>query len=478
MPSHMLFHGPELPSSHATLNIKEILALKDEKIQSEFHALAVSDIDMPKHSMVNKWTTYLEINGCSSAFMPLEGTERSRYNLAFRKAADEETNRKRIALDTLQRSIAVGKLLIRRSEIPKYPIFRRPATIEDLHEVIGRAPRHTRQRPEFHKAVYKTEYGLLTACTILPVDWYIGHQSGDPIIRVESHPIPGYFNEEDMFFHRELAGLEDGDEADRYEVHFEGVVPFNKAEMYQRFTENAFPTFLEMVIAVIGFHPSSMERGTHPWVVTLARILTLRFEDVLEEDRSRTLKLLETLWKVKYGDETNNHPEFLRDQVNTSISAFREMGWLMSQLEANGDRIKNRHYWTHCKKLVQIVTGHGIEALAKQHHDIQLAGEAKTLLRAGQVGDILIYTQSNKTPCKIHEQYQDYDNDNDDEAAFQRILELRQASNFPSYLGPQQQQQPAPPPARPAKRQRTSTSAPYRYRGDSTAQDLGAIPQQ
>ncbi|KAJ8110447.1 hypothetical protein ONZ43_g5868 [Nemania bipapillata] len=257
---------------------------------------------------------------------------------------------------------------------------------ENLSGYCERGSRHTRRYPILFRQEYiTTRFGRLEGCKILPLtDWYAGHRPGDPIVRIKKDPIKRILNAGDMFYVDDLAGAEDGDEAEQYEVCFEGVVPFDTKELYLRFAQYAFPTFVKMAIAAVGFDPQNRGVGAHPWVENIEQNTLLQLAELKLKgrDMAKFLKLLRGIWHIKYGIKATNQPAFLRAQVEASISSLREIGWLMSQLEAFHGRC---HYWNHCKGLLQDFAGCDIAQLAQEYLDITLAAESERLLNDGHV---------------------------------------------------------------------------------------------
>ncbi|KAI0418554.1 hypothetical protein F5X98DRAFT_386024 [Xylaria grammica] len=368
-----------------------------------------------KHTIEDSWNTYLEKNNYRSSFLCLKGTERSRYHAIIKEAEARETENHQFVTRTLQiikeAEEVVRRIVVsRKHHTPGGPCVV-PRLIHERHvsdrlalnqgyaelsESLRLGPRHDTKHAEFLKGHYKTRFGVLTACCIIPEHyWYLGHRPGDPILRVKHNPIPhDGFNEGDMFYVRDLAGTEDGDEIETYETRCEGVVPFNARELYQRFTRYAFPVFVQMVIAAVGFNPLNTEQSTPGWVEAVEHIRKTEFEAFSERDRTRMLELLRKIWRVKYGIDANSYPGFLKSQVATSISSLREMGWLMSRLERDSPDAARHHYWRHCKGLLQDFTGRDAALLAQEYFDITLAGETEELLNGGYVDSVLVYKQS------------------------------------------------------------------------------------
>ncbi|KAI0866654.1 hypothetical protein F4860DRAFT_458032 [Xylaria cubensis] len=375
-----LFDPPTLPSPYADKRLRDISNLPDEVVRDDFFRFGTELVD--HHHMVVMWSTYLETHSYDSAFLPLAGTERSRYGSIIDNAAAQEIYEERIALHTLH-SFQQNQLPIRtRQQIDalKLPPQQRwgperPVALQDLHEFCHRPRRHARQLCQFPSNVYPTSYGFISACTELPEgNWYLGHRPGDPVIRIDNDPFEG--NKE-------------------YWVHWEGVVPFNKTELRQRFTEYVFPNLAKMALAAVSFDPSN--RGTHPWVNKMNEAINAKFDEhEAQAKKTLTVRLLSRLWSMRYGDRMDEWPYFLRLQVNTSFTVLREVGWLLNQLKAANDGIWTTHLWSNCKNLVQKMSGSDIERLAADHHDVTLAMEASNMLAAGQLNNMVIYTRCNR----------------------------------------------------------------------------------
>lgn len=194
-----------------------------------------------------------------------------------------------------------------------------------------------------------------------------------------------------MFYVPELAGREDGDGPEWFDVVFEGVVPFNGRETYRRFTRDAFPAFLRMAIAAVGFDPRDENHGAHAWAAQVEHARTAGFAELPERERANLLKLLRRIWQVKYGTKRSQYPGFLNAQLAKSMSRLREMGWLMTKIERDAHQHAGHHYWTHCRGLLKDITGRDAASLADEYCAITLAREAETLMDSGDVGHILFY---------------------------------------------------------------------------------------
>ncbi|KAJ8124984.1 hypothetical protein O1611_g8656 [Lasiodiplodia mahajangana] len=433
---------PIVPSDPASLQLNQSSAFSEDDIEKLSHVPKEAYVDAPgRQDVSSAWGDYLDVNNHRRAFQPLRGIERDRYRPIVQEATVKEAVRRGIAFQAM-RIIEAGRPLINHFlATRRYPPLPEDDGSEELNsdesrnaasrpdsdesresntvppsireqcmrdmlaldegyhklgDYLERGSRHTKRQPEFFKAHYATQYGTLTACNILPGDdWYVGHRPGDPIVRIKENPIQRTFNEGDIFFVYELAGRGDGDQPERYRVRFEGVVPFNSEEIYQRFSRFVFPAFIQMVIAAVGFDPRDIKRGAHFWAKQLENLHTTEFEEFRERDRVKLLKALRKIWHAKYGTEAKNHPRFLKAQTLNSISCLREMGWLMSKLERDAPRYARHHYWNHCKGLLQDFTGRDAGLLAQEYFDITLANEAEYLLKEGDLEDVLVYKQSN-----------------------------------------------------------------------------------
>ncbi|KAI0549353.1 hypothetical protein F4679DRAFT_547625 [Xylaria curta] len=364
-----------LPSSRDELRLRDILNLSNGVIRDDFFpfgANIVEDDDTPF-----TWVTHLESQGYTAAFMPLYGSERSRYCPIINNAMEQELYEQAVSMDTWfaihQDHIPTREQIANRNltAVQRWGPGR-PVAFEDLFEFCHRSPRHIRQISQFPSRVYPTAYGQLKACTALPADdWYLGHQPGDPILRIDDDSSSGRIE---------------------YLVHWEGVVPFNKAELLQRFTEEAYPNLTKMALAAVTFDPYN--RGIHPWAAKMADAINLEFgHSEAQTRKTLTTKLLLKLWTMRYSDKVDGYPFFLKFQLNGAWSAFREIGWLLNELKATHDSICTTHFWANCKNLVQKMSGASIEVLAWEHRNITLCWEAAEMLRAGQLDNMVIYTQ-------------------------------------------------------------------------------------
>ncbi|GAW26003.1 hypothetical protein SAMD00023353_1800810 [Rosellinia necatrix] len=373
------------------------------------------------HDVDHAWGAYLDLNGFRSAFVPLRGTEWDRYRPIIEKGITEETERRASASEMLDKTEEVivtiqNKLDMCHNRSPSQhqvsPSKKNGADqrtekrlCSDLSTLInGRTkfiqfleeyPRHERQYPDLHKGRCTTSYGILSVCTVLPVNyWYAGHRPGDHIIRIRDKPSDQTIGEGDMFYVHDLAGTGNNDGMEKCGVRFEGVVPFNNFELYQRFTGYVFTNFVRMVIAAVGFDPENRNYEVHNLTRKIWKIQTAEFEDITEREKTTALKDLQSLWRLKYGTDRTNYPDFLKAQVATSISHLREMGWLMSKLERDAPHHAGHHYWKPCKGLLKDFAGRDAALLAQEYYDITLANEAAELLEDGCLDDILVYRQS------------------------------------------------------------------------------------
>ncbi|KAI0098285.1 hypothetical protein GGR51DRAFT_538406 [Nemania sp. FL0031] len=416
-------HGlpPAAPSDNASLQQNQSFTSSEDDIEKRFRVPKEAYIEVPGgQDICSAWGDYLDVNNHRRAFQSLRGTEQDRYEVIIRDAKAKEAKRRGLVFETMKIIEAGGPLIDRFLATLQYPnlpanygvekpnsdgspairerCIRDISTLDEgynkLSHYLKFGAKHTRRYPEFFKANYNTKYGRLAACTILPIEeWYVGHRPGDPIVRVKDNPIGRQINEGDMFYVYDLAGLEDGDEPERYSVRCEGVVPFNTEEIYQRFTQFAFPAFVRMAIAIVGFDPRDIKRGADFWAKVLEDLHTTGFEEFSKRDRAKLFKLVRRIWHAKYGNEPRNFPRFLRAQISSSISCLREMGWLMSRLERDAPRHARHHYWNHCKALLRDFTLCDARMLAQEYFDITLANEANYLLSKGEVGEVFVYRQ-------------------------------------------------------------------------------------
>ncbi|KAI0905241.1 hypothetical protein F4823DRAFT_611773 [Ustulina deusta] len=378
----------------ASRNRGNLADLSDDDIRKQFFIPRTAYIEEPgKHTIDASWRAYLESINSASAFLPLRGTERDRYRPIIQEAEAHEIKKRQLAANTVD-------LILKMS----------PKGLKDGHdkllEYLQRASRHDRQRPELLRARHNTHFGILLASfVLLDCHWYLGHRPGDPIVRIRTAPIDRGCKEGDMFYVPELAGCEDGDEAETYNIRVEGVVPFNSWELLQRFTRYAFPKFVQMAIAAVGFDPRDEEHSAHPWAEAVVHMQTSEFREITERDRAGHLKLLRQIWRIKYGTDMTSYPQFLKDQISTSSSSFREMGWLMCKLESESPCVLHHHYWQHCKGLLEDMSGRDASLLAQEYFDITLAHEAEELLEDGNAEDILIYWRNKESEdmatCKV-----------------------------------------------------------------------------
>ncbi|KAI1740846.1 hypothetical protein F4680DRAFT_417936 [Xylaria scruposa] len=364
-----------LPPSRPQSRLRDILNLSDRDIRQNFFPFGtdlVEDDETP-----NIWSAHLEAQGHTTAFMPLEGSERTRYGSIIENAVDQELYEQMISMDawfSIPRTQLSTRQQINNRNLT--PLQRwgpgRPVALEDLQEFCERPPRHIKQTTQFPGKLYPTAFGEVRACTVLPEkDWYLGHRPGDPIIRIDDDPFEGQ---------------------DSYLVHFEGVVPFNKAELMQRFTKDAYPKLAKIALAAVTFNP--LNRDIHPWATMMAEAIDLQFDhSQAQANKTSTIKLLHRLWTMKYGSKMDNYPFFLQLYLGIAWPAFREIAWLLNQLKATHDSICTSHLWANCKNLVQKMSGADIDTLAAEHRDVTLAWEAFNMLNLGQFDDVVIYTQ-------------------------------------------------------------------------------------
>ncbi|KAF2973337.1 hypothetical protein GQX73_g132 [Xylaria multiplex] len=363
----------------------------DHMITEQFYIPKTAYIEgLGEGTTETSWSTYLRRHNYCSAFMPLRGTERGRYRSIIEKSEAREIEKRQLAVETRAIILEAHSVVQRLLKTSKHYVSG-GFSLSRLDEYITQPTRHTRQHPDFHKGHYKTEFGVFKACIIASEDWYLGHRPGDPIVHIKQNPVNrGTIPQGDMFYIPELAGGEDGDEIEIYPTRFEGVVPFNTLELYTRFVRYAFPSFVRMAIAAIGFDPRNPDYEVSGWTEAVDYIRTLEFEELLE-DIAKILKLLRRIWAIKYGINTHNYPGFLKAQIATSISSLREMGWLMSRLGFDAPRLVNKAYWDDCKGLLEDFTGRDAILLAQEYFDITLANETRELLNNGDVDNVLFY---------------------------------------------------------------------------------------
>ncbi|KAI1133195.1 hypothetical protein F5Y10DRAFT_260496 [Nemania abortiva] len=494
-PAPKVVPPPIVPSNRASSRrSRPSFDLSDDDIEKRFRVPKEAYIEAPgMQNVCSAWSNYLDLNNYRQAFQPLCGIERDRYRPIIEDAKAEENVKRRVAFETINIIQAVRPLISQVLNNSRYQYLSEDSEPGDglgeesgdrngslppaqeqcvrdmealeqgfdkLWRYLERGLRYTRYRPTVLKGHYTTKYGILTACNMLPEeDWFVGHRPGDPVVRIKENPID---REEDPFYVYDLAGLEDGDEPETHRVGFEGVVPFNAEELYQRFTQYVLPTFVQMGIAAVGFDPRDIEHGARFWAQQLENVRATEFEEFAERDRAKLLKLLRRLWHVKHGTETKNYPNFLRAQIANSISCLREMGWLMSKLERDAPSHARHHYWNHCKGLLHDFTGLDAGLLAQEYFDITLAQEAKCLLTKGDLADVLFYRQSRTS--RAWEKLQDIYNPEgpDADISLQEIIDLRDLANkyhhanwFPAWSFPQpaeasSAEPPAEPPVAPA----------------------------
>ncbi|KAI0469550.1 hypothetical protein F4859DRAFT_516044 [Xylaria cf. heliscus] len=417
--------------------VDHLVTLDMEELQHELRPLLNSDVDIPQDTVLNAWHTHLTEQGLASSFMPLEGTERDRYGDIIEEALSEERYEVKVGCDTVLQ-LTPHKVWTRADLINKYGpqaksySLNSPVTSDDVFEFAILERRHIKHWFDFDHGIYQTPYGRLKACFVLPANhWYLGHRPGDPVVRVgnERTGVPFFNMEGHSYFIPQLDGPGDDNVANTYQVHFEGVVPFNDQELNLRLREYVFPRFLKMVLGIVSFDARTPKHDAHPWITGLtARVLGIQAAP--ERQKVNTIRLLRTMWSIKFGDR-GECPNFFTDQIGNAISAIREAGWLIQELEGGSSRVRAQHYWSHFKRLIQDVTGCDIPTLAEQYKTVQLAGETKRLLEAGQVDDIVVYTQSQQglESERIANIYArrgpDYP------VTFQQILQLRQVLRLP-----------------------------------------------
>ncbi|KAI0874633.1 hypothetical protein GGS24DRAFT_458421 [Hypoxylon argillaceum] len=414
---HRNLHPGTAPSAGAGLEQNSSSVPPHDDIRKQFYVPNAAYIDMPGMSNIRKaWERYLETNNYAAAFERLHGTERDRYHPIIEQAKATEGLKSRRAFETMQVIQTLEPqinhmLYVARNEPPRQEhIFGNPNRsiskygqyinnmlelkqgYRKLSEYLKRGLRYTRQNPVSHKAGCTTRYGILTACTILPREyWYAGHRPGDPIVRIGDNPLQRTFNDGHMFHVYDLAGGKDRDEPETYKVHFEGVVPFNTNELYERFTQHVFPKLVRMGIAAVGFDPRDKELRASPW---LKQYDCLGFDEFTERGGAKLLRFLREIWHMKYGNNLVGYPIFWKVQLLKSICSLREMGWLISKLERDAPHLARNHYWGQCKGLFRDMAGREPVLLAQEYFNETLADESGRLLKEGKLDGILVYKQS------------------------------------------------------------------------------------
>jgi len=254
---------------------------------------------------------------------------------------------------------------------------------------LRRKSRHGKtQQTQHHEGYFKTRFGIIKACTALPLDpWYMAHRPGDPIVHIKRAASPT------LFHVPALAGKED-DEEEMHQVGFEGVVPFDYNELYQRFTKHAYSAFMQMVIVALSFDPRDPRYRPLATMKYFQPAYASEFDEVTEKEKACQLAYLRSIWRIKYGKHSSKYPRFLQDQIATSISRFREIGWLMSKLEQIQPQLTLKLYWRYCKDLLKDITGRDAVWLAQDYFDITLAAEAEEMLEDGDTEDIFFYHQT------------------------------------------------------------------------------------
>ncbi|KAI0395869.1 hypothetical protein F5Y17DRAFT_473898 [Xylariaceae sp. FL0594] len=377
------------------------------------------------------WQAYLVSNNYVDHFAPLRGTERTRYMPIIEEARTREARRNRAAVDTFRALRALEPKMndihqthdwttkTRRGrpktgQVPGFQVFQRDRKtlsngleqLDKYFSILHRLTRHNRERvTQMHQGHFKTRFGVITACTTLaPEPWYMGYRPGDPIVRIKRAAGPA------LFHVPELAAEEDSD-GQVHRVRFEGVVPFDYQELYQRFTKRAYGAFVQMVVVALSFDATETgSRRPLPIMKNFKPVIASEFDEVKDKDRARQLSYLQAEWKAKYGDDTSRYPQFLQDQVKTSISRFREMGWLMSKMERMRPLLANKPYWRRCRTLLQAVTGLDAVSLARDYFDKTLAAEIEEMLEDEDTEDVFFYHQT--TAARALAKLQDfYDED-------------------------------------------------------------------
>ncbi|KAI0970692.1 hypothetical protein F4678DRAFT_473117 [Xylaria arbuscula] len=394
-------HLLSTPLSPLGVTSESNVAPSDGEIRARFQIPSSAYHDRPSKDAINSlWRTYLDSNKSRHNFLPLRGTERDRYHSIIEEERPREDGKRLLDAETLDK---IEEL----EHSPLGPILQEKEVEQGynmLQDYLEKAPRHSGYRPTLPVARYRTRFGELTANLKLPQPhWYAGHRPGDPIVRIDPDPIRGYpLQDGDMFYVHELAIPEEGEEPGTHRTFVEGIVPFSSWELYKRFTRYAFPGFVQMVIAAVGFDPRNRGHEAHArWAEEVEYLRTLEFSSVTDDDRAGNLHLLLRIWKVKYGNNIKDYPQFLKDQISISRSSFREMGWLMSKLGPILPLISRHPYWNHCKTLLQAFSGQRVESLAREHVDVTLANEATERLEDGDADNMLIYCQTEEGRDKV-----------------------------------------------------------------------------
>ncbi|KAI1258604.1 hypothetical protein F5Y18DRAFT_434178 [Xylariaceae sp. FL1019] len=368
--------------------------------------------------MENEWREYIQSSSLAHSFEPLRSTERKRYGPIINEARKLECQTRSNEGDA-ERNLRRALPLIHRMELylKKLPDNRRgrgrpkkdtpPTQVQIEHDrgtltegvaMLQRQserreeclPRHCGRRFECIRSTYDTRFGILEAMNyayVMPDMWYMNHRPGDPIVRIQSECCrQGSENDTNP---RGLHG-----------VVLEGIVPFNKDELTQRFTRYAFHSFTSMAVAFVSFKPET-PHSTPPTPLELERLERLErlamteFEDLGENEIFDFISSLSELWRAMYGGDSKHFPVFVKRQIRESITRFREMGWLMCKLEEKDWNMTRLTFWSLCKTLLETMTGEEAVSLAQAHVQLTLDAEASEKLEDQDTGHFLIYCQSN-----------------------------------------------------------------------------------
>ncbi|KAI1815186.1 hypothetical protein GGS20DRAFT_544774 [Poronia punctata] len=372
-----------------------------------------------KKALTTSWNRYIAQNNYQCLFEPLRGTERDRYMPIIMESERRENKRHKYArsvFDSLLEIEPKVRDLHDGHYAPLGPVhgggnqnsmFPPPEEFDDDRAEIARGldkldvlfrqlqkegSRHTKRSQIEGKSLhgqFNTRYGMLDAVFVLtPEPWYMAHRPGDPIVRIK------LLDTDELFRVSGLAGANDEDE-ETHDIICEAVVPFLPVELYKRFTRSAYTRFLQIVVAALRFNPRDPDHKPLASMKDLENICTSEFGDTTDEEKASHLMYLAKIWLAKFGIDKTRYPKFLQDQIATSISFFREMGWLMSKLQSAKPKITRVAYWVHCQRLLRDVTGRpDVRLLAQEYFDITLAAETMEKLDDGDTDDIFVYWQS------------------------------------------------------------------------------------
>ncbi|KAI1434462.1 hypothetical protein GGR50DRAFT_695110 [Xylaria sp. CBS 124048] len=364
------------------------------------------------HSTEIAWGAYLDAHNYRLSFRPLEGSERDRYGPIIDESQDQESRRVLMAVEVMDTIISLLRALrdiwSRSGGNPQARVISRPlmTLYFRMKHYIEKGLRYKRVKPRVWRKHFTTRLGDAEPCYVDVNDkhWYSGHKPGDPIAQIRERRADVY----NIFYVAELAGTEDGDEVGNSTLRFEGVVPFNTYELYQRYSRYAWYSFVRMVIAALAFDPEDDRQQIHDWVESHSAfkdLQTKEYAELSKETRTGFMRLFRRVWRIKYGKKPADYPEFLKAQIATSISRFREMGWLMLKIERKDSARLQCSHWRHCKALLQEVTGRTLERLAKEYVDITLRQEAEEAFVSFDP-DLLLYIRVNQAEDQqLHDFY-------------------------------------------------------------------------